>query len=63
MSLWFNWLNLKDPQKSFDHQSVFSENLPDLGGVARHLTFNDKSFGVKFFRDWLINLVTMEEFK
>ena len=63
MSLWFNWLNLKDPPKRFDHQSVFSAKIPDLSHVERHLTYNDKSFGVKFFRDWLINLVTMEEFK
>jgi hypothetical protein len=63
MCLWFNWLNLKEPQKRFDHQSVFSDNIPDLSHVERHLTYNDKAFGVKSFRDWLINLVTMDEFK
>ena len=25
MSLWFNWINLKDPQPRFDHMSVFSD--------------------------------------
>ena len=63
MCLWFNWLGLKNPAKRFDHQSVFSENIPELNNVQRHLTYNDKAFGVKFFRDWLINLVTMDEFK
>ena len=63
MCLWFNWLNLKEPQMRFDHQSVFSDNIPDLSHVERHFTYNDKAFGVKSFRDWLINLVTMDEFK
>ena len=29
----------------------------------RHLTFNDKAFSVKKFRDRLIEIVTMDEFK
>ena len=61
MSLWFNWLNLKNPQKRFDHQSVFSANIPNLKNVQRHLTYNDKAFEVKKFRDWLINLVMFEQ--
>ena len=63
MSLWFNWLNLKDPPKRFDHMSVFSSTIPNLNNVDRHLTYNDKAFDVKWFRDWLINRVTMEQFK
>lgn len=64
MSLWFNWLNLQNPQPRFDHRSVFSANVPDVASIQeRHLTYNDKSFGVKKFRDQLIELVTMEEFK
>ena len=64
MSLWFNWLNLKDPQKRFDHQSIFNQNIPDLRtGVKRHLTYNDRAFGVVGFRTWLVNLVAMDEFK
>ena len=31
--------------------------------LERHLTYNDKAFGVKKFRDGLIELVTMDEFK
>ena len=60
MCLWFNWLNLKNPQKRFDHQCVFNESIPNLSHVQRHLTYNDKAFSVKFFRDWLINRVTMD---
>lgn len=63
MSLWFNWVNLKDPQPRFDHQAVFSEKIPDMSKLERHLTFNDKAFSVKKFRDGLIELVTMDEFK
>ena len=25
MSLWFNWLGLKNPPKKFDHMSVFNQ--------------------------------------
>ena len=64
MSLWFNWLNLQNPQPRFDHRSVFSANVPDVKSIVeRHLTYNDRSFGVKSFRDGLIELVTMEQFK
>lgn len=63
MSLWFNWLNLKDPLPRFDHQSVFSTNIPDLSHTERHLTYNDKAFSMKKFRDQLITLVTMDEFR
>ena len=31
--------------------------------LARHVTFNDKAFSMKPFRDGLIELVTMDEFK
>lgn len=63
MSLWFNWLNLKNPPKRFDHKTVFSPKIPSLEDCERHLTYNDKAFGEKRFRDALIQLVTMEEFK
>ena len=56
-------MNLKDPQPRFDHQAVFSEKIPDMSKLERHLTFNDKAFSVKKFRDGLIELVTMDEFK
>lgn len=63
MSLWFNWLNLKDPQPRFDHQSVFSaQNAMDAKIESRHLTYNDHAFKVKSFRNQLIELVTMDEF-
>lgn len=63
MSLWFNWLNLDNPLPKDDHTSVFSSNIPDLSDVKRHMSYNDKSFGVEQFREWLIRLVMMEEFK
>ena len=63
MSLWFNWLNLKDPLKRFEHQSVFSSNIQDMKTVERHFTYNDAAFAVKHFREWLVNLVAMDEFK
>jgi len=63
MSLWFNWLNLKKPLKRFDHQSVFGQDIPNLNCLPRHVTYNDKSFSVKMFRDYLIRLVTMDEFQ
>ena len=63
MSLWFNWLNLKKPLKRFDHQSVFGSDIPDLNCLPRHVTYNDKAFSVKMFRDYLIRLVTMDEFR
>ena len=47
MSLWFNWLNLENPPRKFDHMSVFSSTIPNLNNVPRHLSFNDKSFAVK----------------
>lgn len=63
MSLWFNWLNLKDPQPRFDHQSVFSANGAMNAKIeSRHLTYNDHALKVKSFRDKLIELVTMDEF-
>ena len=63
MSLWFNWLGLKNPPKKFDHMSVFNQAQTNVKKLERHLTYNDKAFGVKAFRDMLIELVTMEEFK
>lgn len=62
MSLWFNWLNLHEPQQRFDHQSFFTaQGVPaNLNNVPRHITYNDKAFSVKSFRDNLINLVTMK---
>lgn len=63
MCLWFNWLNLKNPPQRFEHQSIFSENIPNLNYIERNLTYNDHAFNVKWFRDWLISHVTMEEFK
>ena len=64
MSLWFNWLDLRNPARRFDHQSVFTDKVPDMDRpLQRHLTYNDKAFGVKKFRDGLIELVTMDEFK
>lgn len=63
MSLWFNWLGLKNPPKKFDHMAVFNQSATDVKKLERHLTYNDKAFGVKKFRDMLIELVTMEEFK
>ena len=62
MTLWFNWLNLKEPQLRFDHQSVFSEKSAMNSVIeSRHLTYNDSAFKVKEFRDKLIELVTMDE--
>ena len=62
MTLWFNWLNLKEPQLRFDHQSVFSEKSAMNSVIeSRHLTYNDSAFNVKEFRDRLIELVTMDE--
>ena len=58
MSLWFNWLGLKNVPKRYDHQSVFNQNIPSDFDKARHLTYNDKAFSVKWFRDKLINIVT-----
>lgn len=63
MSLWFNWLGLKNPPKKFDHMQVFSQSATKIQKLERHLTYNDKAFGVKEFRDGLIELVTMDEFK
>lgn len=64
MSLWFNWLNLQNPPRRFDHQSIFSSNIPDLRmGLQRHLTYNDKAFGEIKLRQALVNLVAMDEFK
>ena len=64
MSLWFNWLGLPNPPKKYDHQQVFSQkSAMDISKIERHLTYNDKAFGVKEFRDKLIELVTMDEFK
>ena len=63
MSLWFNWLGLKNPPKKFDHMAVFNQAQTNVKKLERHLTYNDKAFGVKAFRDMLIELVTMEEFK
>lgn len=63
MSLWFNWLNLTDPPKRFDHQSVFTNDVPEISSLPRNVTYNDTAFSVKKFRDGLIELVTMEEFK
>lgn len=63
MSLWFNWLGLKNPPKKFDHMSVFNQAQTNVKKLERHLTYNDKAFGVKAFRDMLIELVTMDEFK
>lgn len=64
MSLWFNWLGLKNPPKKFDHMSVFNQaQTTNVKKLERHLTYNDKAFGVKAFRDMLIELVTMDEFK
>lgn len=63
MSLWFNWLNLKNPAKRFDHQSIFTDRVPDFSTLPRHVTFNDRSFSVKAIRDGLIKMVTMDEFK
>ena len=63
MSLWFNWLNLKNPAKRFDHQSIFTDRVPDFSQLPRHVTFNDKSFAVKRIRDGLIQMVMMDEFK
>lgn len=63
MSLWFNWLNLKDPQKRFDHQSVFTEDIPDISTLPRHVTYNDKAFSVMRFREGLVDLVAMDKFK
>ncbi len=65
MSLWFNWLGLKNPPKKFDHLQVFNQKsaMGDISKIERHLTYNDKAFGVKEFRDRLIELVTMDEFK
>ena len=31
--------------------------------LARHVTFNDKAFSMKQFREGLIELVTMDEFR
>ena len=63
MSLWFNWLNLNDPQKRFDHQSVFTEDIPDISTLPRHVTYNDKAFSVMRFREGLVDLVAMDKFK
>lgn len=64
MSLWFNWLNIQSPKKRFDHTSVFSSKVPsDLSELNRHLTYNDKAFSVKKFRDELITHVMMDQFK
>lgn len=58
MSLWFNWLGLNKVPRRFDHQSVFNDNPPEITNKYRHITYNDKAFGVKRFRDRLISLVT-----
>lgn len=58
MSLWFNWLNIQNPSKRYDHQSVFSDVLPNLNMLPRHISYNDRAFSVKKFRDWLITKVT-----
>lgn len=63
MSLWFNWLGLKNPPKKFDHIAMFNQVQTNVKKLERHLTYNDKAFGVKAFRDMLIELVTMDEFK
>lgn len=63
MSLWFNWLGLKNPPKKFDHIAMFNQAQTNVKKLERHLTYNDKAFGVKAFRDMLIELVTMDEFK
>ena len=63
MSLWFNWLNLKNPKPRFDHQSIFTKDMPDLSYYQRHMTYNDKAFGVEFFRRWLVDLVSIDDFK
>lgn len=58
MSLWFNWLNIQNPSKRYDHETLFSSSLPDLDSLPRHISYNDKAFQVKYLRDWLINRVT-----
>lgn len=64
MSLWFNWLGLRNPPKKFDHSSIFNQQQAiNMKSAERHVTYNDKAFGVKAFRDRLIELVTMDEFK
>jgi len=64
MSLWFNWLNLKDPQKRFDHISVFSASaIPDMSNLPRHLSYNDKTFSNAKFREGLVDIVAMDELK
>ena len=64
MSLWFNWLGIKNPPKKFDHQSVFTSQGVNLhGSPARHISYNDRAFSSKMFRDQLIQLVTMDGFK
>ena len=63
MSLWFNWLGLRNPPRKFDHLAAFTQAQTDVKKLERHLTYNDKAFGVKKFRDMLIELVTMEQFK
>ena len=63
MSLWFNWINLKDPPKRFDHKSVFKpENISGSLTRCRHLTYNDATLGIRNFRESLIELVKMEQF-
>lgn len=57
MSLWFNWLNVKNPVRKHDHQSVFNNQCPDMSKLKRHLTYNDKGFSNKIFRDKLIDIV------
>lgn len=58
MSLWFNWLNIGNPVEKHDHQSVFKDVVPDMNKLKQHLTYNDKAFGKKEFRDRLIEYVT-----
>jgi len=62
MSLWFNWLNLKNPQLKTDHRSVFTMNVPLVSTIPeRHLSFNDKAFQVREFREGLVNLVSIKQ--
>ena len=63
MSLWFNWLNIDSPQKKFDHTSIFSKDIPDMKNLPRHVTYNDSAFNVREFREKLIDIVAIDEFK
>lgn len=58
MSLWFNWLNLRNPPTRFDHLQMFGKGPVDLSNPPRILTYNDLSFQSQELQHRLMELAT-----